>query len=158
MLGTLGRAKLHAYCSSKSAIIGLTRSLAAELGKDSITANVIAPGYFVTDINASLTSRPGYVEAVDGVTPMHRWGRPEELVGTLIYLASAASSFVTGQVIHVDGGLSVDASPSNWRRRERVMTDRFSLDGSGRRRHGILARALASKWPAPSPNPARGST
>lgn len=106
ILGTVGRAKLHAYCASKSAIIGLTRSLAAELGKDGITANVIAPGYFVTDINASLTSRPGYVEAVEGVTPMARWGRPEELVGTLVYLASGASSFVTGQVIHVDGGIS----------------------------------------------------
>lgn len=106
ILGMLGRAKLHAYCTSKSAIIGLTRSLAAELGRDGITANVIAPGYFETDINASLTSRPGYVEAVSGITPMHRWGRPEELVGTLLYLASAASGFVTGQVIHVDGGMS----------------------------------------------------
>jgi len=106
ILGTIGRAKLHAYCASKSAIVGLTRSLAAELGKDGITANVIAPGYFVTDINASLTSRPGYVEAVNGVNPMQRWGQPEELVGTLVYLASAASSYVNGQVIHVDGGTS----------------------------------------------------
>lgn len=105
LLSTVGRAKLHAYCASKSAIVGLTRSLAAELGRDAITANVIAPGYFASDINASLTARPGYVEAVSGVTPMERWGRPEELVGTLIYLASDASSFVTGQVIHVDGGI-----------------------------------------------------
>jgi gluconate 5-dehydrogenase len=105
VLSTLGRAKLHAYCTSKSAIVGLTRSLAAELGRDNITANVIAPGYFVTEINANLTSRPGYVEAVSGVTPMERWGEPEELVGTLIYLSSNASSFVTGQVIHVDGGI-----------------------------------------------------
>ena len=105
VLSSLGRAKLHAYCASKSAIVGLTRSLAAELGRDNITANVIAPGYFVTDINTSITSRPGYVEAVSGVTPMERWGKPEELVGTLIYLSSDASSFVTGQVIHVDGGI-----------------------------------------------------
>jgi gluconate 5-dehydrogenase len=105
ILSTIGRAKLHAYCASKSAIVGLTRSLAAELGRENITANVIAPGYFVSDINASLTSRPGYIEAVSGVTPMERWGKPEELVGTLIYLASEASSFVTGQVIHVDGGI-----------------------------------------------------
>ena len=53
VLSSLGRAKLHAYCASKSAIVGLTRSLAAELGRDNITANVIAPGYFVSDINAS---------------------------------------------------------------------------------------------------------
>jgi gluconate 5-dehydrogenase len=105
ILSTLGRAKLHAYCASKSAIVGLTRSLAAELGRENITANVIAPGYFISDINASLTSRPGYIEAVSGVTPMERWGKAEELVGTLIYLASDASSFVTGQVIHVDGGI-----------------------------------------------------
>lgn len=106
VLSTIGRAKLHAYCSSKSAIVGLTKSIAAELGRDGITANVIAPGYFASDINASLTARPGYTEAVIGVTPMERWGDPAELVGTLIYLASAASSYTTGQVIHVDGGIS----------------------------------------------------
>lgn len=105
LLSSLGRAKLHAYCSSKSAIVGLTRSLAAELGCHDITANVIAPGYFVTDINDSIVARPGYVDAVNGVTPMQRWGEPDELVGTLIYLSSAASSYVTGQVIHVDGGI-----------------------------------------------------
>ena len=105
ILSTIGRARLHAYCTSKAAIVGLTRSMAAELGRDNITANVIAPGYFETDINTSLTARPCYAEAVSGVTPMERWGRPEELVGTLIYLASAASGFVTGQVIHVDGGI-----------------------------------------------------
>ncbi len=105
VLSTIGRAKLHAYCASKSAIVGLSRSLAAELGRDNITVNVIAPGYFASDINATLTSRPGYAEAVSGATPMERWGKPDELVGTVIYLASAASSFVTGQVIHVDGGI-----------------------------------------------------
>lgn len=105
VLSTVGRAKLHAYCASKSAIVGLSRSLAAELGRDGITVNVIAPGYFASDINESLVSRPGYAEAVSGVTPMERWGNPAELVGTLIYLASDASSFTTGQVIHVDGGI-----------------------------------------------------
>lgn len=106
VLSSVGRAKLHAYCASKSAIVGLTRSLASELGRDEITANVIAPGYFASDINANLTARPGYREAVEGVTPMERWGDPAELVGTLVYLASAASSYTTGQVIHVDGGIS----------------------------------------------------
>lgn len=105
VLSTVGRAKLHAYCASKSAIVGLSRSLAAELGRDGITVNVIAPGYFASDINETLTSRPGYAEAVSGVTPMERWGDPAELVGTLIYLVSDASSFTTGQVIHVDGGI-----------------------------------------------------
>ncbi|MDP3897850.1 MAG: SDR family oxidoreductase, partial [Mesorhizobium sp.] len=66
----------------------------------------VAPGYFLTEINASLQSRPGYMDAINGVTPMERWGKPEELVGTIIYLASNAASFVTGQVITVDGGVS----------------------------------------------------
>ena len=106
VLGPLGRAKLHAYCGSKSAIIGLTRSLAAELGKEKINVNCVCPGYFLTEINQNLQSRPGYMEAINGVTPMERWGDPREMVGTVIYLSSAASSYVTGQVIMVDGGLS----------------------------------------------------
>lgn len=106
VLGPLGRARLHAYCGSKSAIIGLTRSLASELGRDNITANCVCPGYFLTEINASLQSRPGYMDAINGVTPMERWGKPEEMAGTIIFLASDAASFVTGQVIMVDGGVS----------------------------------------------------
>lgn len=106
VLGPLGRARLHAYCGSKSAIIGLTRSMAAELGRERINVNCVCPGYFLTEINATLQSRPGYMEAINGVTPMERWGDPKEMVGTIVYLSSAASSFVTGQVIMVDGGLS----------------------------------------------------
>lgn len=106
VLGPLGRARLHAYCASKSGIIGLTRSLAAELGRENITVNCIAPGYFLTEINASLQSRPGYMEAINGVTPMERWGDPKEIVGGMIFLASDAASFVTGQVLHIDGGIS----------------------------------------------------
>jgi len=106
VLGPLGRAKLHAYGASKSAIIGLTRSLASELGRDDITANCVCPGYFLTEINASLQSRPGFMDAINGVTPMERWGKPEDMVGTMIFLASDAAAFVNGQVIMVDGGLT----------------------------------------------------
>ncbi|WP_223479435.1 SDR family NAD(P)-dependent oxidoreductase [Oricola indica] len=106
VLGPLGRAKLHAYCASKSAIIGLTRSLASELGREEITVNCVAPGYFLTEINANLQSRPGYMDAINGVTPMERWGKPEEIVGAMIFLASDAATFVNGQVLHVDGGVS----------------------------------------------------
>ncbi len=106
VLGPLGRAKLHAYCASKSAIIGLTRSLASELGRENITVNCVAPGYFLTEINAKLQSRPGYMDAINGVTPMERWGKPEEIVGAMLFLASDAATFVNGQVLHVDGGVS----------------------------------------------------
>lgn len=106
ILGPLGRAKLHAYCASKSGIIGLTRALAAELGRENITVNCVAPGYFQTEINKDLQSRPGFMEAINGVTPMERWGDPKEIVGGFVFLASEASSFMTGQVLHIDGGAS----------------------------------------------------
>ena len=107
----------------------MTRALAAELGKDNITANVIAPGYFVTDINTAVTSRPGYIEAVDGVTPMDRWGRPEELVGTLIYLASRGIElrYGPGDPYATEG--SRRRSPSNSQHKGAVMNDRFSSPG-----------------------------
>lgn len=106
ILGPLGRAKLHAYCASKSGIIGLTRALAAELGRENITVNCVAPGYFLTEINRDLQSRPGFMDAINGVTPMERWGDPKEIVGGFVFLASEASSFMTGQVLHIDGGAS----------------------------------------------------
>jgi gluconate 5-dehydrogenase len=106
VLGPLGRAKLHAYTASKMGLIGLTRSLAAELGRERITVNCVAPGYFLTEINASLQSRPGFTDAINGITPMERWGQPDEIVGSYLFLASDAASFVNGQVLHVDGGLT----------------------------------------------------
>jgi len=106
VLSILGRANLASYCASKAAIAGLTKSLAAELGRDGITCNCILPGYFTTEINQSLTARPGYVEMVAGCAPLNRWGDPKELSGIAVFLASQASSFMTGQVVSVDGGIS----------------------------------------------------
>lgn len=106
VLSVLGRANLASYCASKAAIAGLTKSIAAEVGSDNVTCNCILPGYYTTEINQSLTARPGYVEMVAGCAPMDRWGDPKELGGTAIFLASDASSFLTGQVISVDGGIS----------------------------------------------------
>ncbi len=106
VLGPLGRANLHAYSASKSGIIGLTKSMAAELGKSGITANCVAPGYFETEMTAPLREREGFEAAINGVTPLERWGKAEELIGAFIFLASQASSYVTGQVLYVDGGLT----------------------------------------------------
>lgn len=106
VLGPLGRANLHAYSASKSGVIGLTRAMAAELGKSGITANCVAPGYFETEMTAPLRDRPEFAAAIEGVTPLERWGRAEEVAGAFIFLASQASSYITGQVLYVDGGLT----------------------------------------------------
>ncbi len=84
----------------------LTRSMAAEWGPSNIQSNAIGPGYMLTELNDALTSDPVFDAWVKGRTPARRWGRPEELVGTAVYLASAASDYVNGQIIYVDGGMS----------------------------------------------------
>jgi NAD(P)-dependent dehydrogenase (short-subunit alcohol dehydrogenase family) len=98
------------YSSSKAAVIGFTRQAAAEYGNDGIRFNAIAPGWHLGTQLAREAAPPSeevikaFVTALNGATPMGRTGDPEELAGLLIYLASDASSFVTGQVIAHDGG------------------------------------------------------
>lgn len=106
VLALLGRAKTASYVASKHGIIGLTRNLAADLGRFGINANCIAPGYFMTEINDSLKARPGFVQSVSDSIPLGRWGNPEDLCGAAIFLASEASSYINGHVLMVDGGLS----------------------------------------------------
>ena len=101
----LARATIAPYGVSKGGILMLTRSMAAEWAEHGIQANAIGPGYMVTEMNRALTESPEFDAWVKGRTPARRWGEPEELIGTAVFLASAASDYVNGQIIYVDGGM-----------------------------------------------------
>lgn len=101
----LARATVTPYTVAKGGIKMLTKGMAAEWSAHGIQANAIGPGYMLTDMNEALVSNPEFDAWVKGRTPAGRWGRPDELVGTAIYLASNASNYVSGQLIFVDGGM-----------------------------------------------------
>ncbi len=101
----LARATVAPYTVAKGGIKMLTKAMAAEWGEMGIQANAIGPGYMVTDMNEALLSNPEFDTWVKGRTPMRRWGLPEELAGTAIYLSSEASNYVSGQIIYADGGM-----------------------------------------------------
>ena len=96
--------QVAAYCAAKTAILSLTRSLACEWAEDGISVNAIAPGVFPTEMNGHLVLNTARGQEILMRTPMRRFGRPEELVGIAVSLASDAASFLTGQCIAVDGG------------------------------------------------------
>lgn len=101
----LARATVAPYTVAKGGIKMLTKAMTAEWAEHGIQANAIGPGYMLTDMNEALVTNPPFDAWVKGRTPARRWGRPEELVGAAIFLASAASDYISGQVIYVDGGM-----------------------------------------------------
>ncbi len=98
------RPTISAYATSKGAILMLTRSMAIEWAKHNIQANGIGPGFFATEMNTSLVEDPEFDAWVKSKTPAERWGIPDDLAGTAIFLASDASNYVNGHLLFVDGG------------------------------------------------------
>jgi len=108
MSSIFGGARIAIYSASKGGIVQLTKSLAVAWARDNIQANAILPGWFNTELTRQARKEiPGLEENVVRRTPVGRWGEPDELAGTAIFLASPAADFVTGAAIPVDGGYSV---------------------------------------------------
>ncbi len=106
LMAELGRADIAPYAASKGGLKMLTRGMCADWGASGVQVNAIGPGYFQTELTAALVADPEFDAWLRKRTPAGRWGRPEELVGALRFLASPASDFVNGQIVYVDGGLS----------------------------------------------------
>ncbi|MGY2735609.1 SDR family oxidoreductase [Sphingomonas sp. UYP23] len=105
--GLRGSTVIGAYCISKAADMQLARNLAHEFGPDNVRVNCIAPGLIKTDFARALWEDPERIEAANKTVPLRRIGEPEEIAGAVVFLASAASSFMTGQTIVLDGGVTI---------------------------------------------------
>ncbi|MGH9673004.1 MAG: SDR family NAD(P)-dependent oxidoreductase [Bryobacteraceae bacterium] len=106
LMSLLGLPYLTAYAVSKSGLYGLTRVLAAEWARYNIQVNLIAPGFIITDLNRAMWQRQEMKDWLKGVQANPRPGKPEDVAGLAVFLSSAASDYVTGQAIAVDGGYS----------------------------------------------------
>ncbi len=102
----LARPTIAPYTATKGALKMLTKGMAVDWGKHGIRVNGLGPGYFKTELNKPLYTNPQFSSWLEARTPLNRWGDVEELVGAAVYLASDASSFVTGHILYVDGGVT----------------------------------------------------
>jgi gluconate 5-dehydrogenase len=102
----IARPTIAAYSTAKGGLVMLTRGMCAELAPHGIQVNAIGPGYLVTELNRALLDDPAFDAWLRARTPAGRWGDPQELVGAVLFLASDASSFVNGQILYVDGGMT----------------------------------------------------
>lgn len=103
-LGKVGLEDRTAYTSSKAGVIGMTRSIAKEWAEHGVRCNALCPGPFLTEMNKPLLKQPERVEKLIGLTAMNRWAELHEITGAVLFLASDASSYVTGSELYVDGG------------------------------------------------------
>ena len=101
----LGRETIAPYAAAKGGLKMLTKAMTVEWAKYNIGINGIGPGYFITEMTKPLAKNKKFDQWLKNRTPAHRWGNPEELIGTIVFLSSKASDFINGQIIYVDGGI-----------------------------------------------------
>ncbi len=105
VVGVIGNPGQVNYCASKAGVIGFTKSLAREVASRNITVNAIAPGFIETDMTGVLPQ--DIKKSIVGTIPMKRYGKPEDVANAIVFLGSSKAGYITGQVIHVDGGMAM---------------------------------------------------